>query len=343
MATAYMNQWINPELAGAWRKWLWIIREHKAQGGWMRWVFNTLCNQDIRRAWRNLNPNPNPIHNPDPNPNPNPDLNPKSNPSPNPNPKPNPNPDWRTWYGELEAKTKGNELLEVIKFHFFDAGSPHAMMKCWKRTCCKLAREQKMLISAVKRWRHPTFMRVWRTWRKTTREVNVMKNVMRTLINMGLRAAWNQWAGINDNRKQIKEAGIQAEIKIDRMRMHRGLRLWWESMIDGVVSLAAAWRHFNQVLVKFWYIWRKEYFRDCHGVGYMRDVTKGTPMEINFIKNPNPNLNPNPKPNIGLTEITGVKDSDNDRIPINMSRKSIGADRILPKKPMEMGMDWFTR
>jgi hypothetical protein len=52
MATAYLFQWTNPECAGAWRKWVFVIREWKYQAGWIRWMFNSMCDQQLRRAWR---------------------------------------------------------------------------------------------------------------------------------------------------------------------------------------------------------------------------------------------------------------------------------------------------
>lgn len=77
------------------------------------------------------------------------------------------------------------------------------------------------------------------------RELVVMMNVMRTLINLSLRAGWNTWYGETSSRRRIEEARRAAAEKTNKKRCHYALRTMFETMIDSVVEKAAAWRRRN--------------------------------------------------------------------------------------------------
>ena len=94
-------------------------------------------------------------------------------------------------------------------------------------------------------------------------------------------------------------------------------------MIDRVVDRASAWRFDNITTVQSWYIWRRWYFVETHGMNYMNDVTQG---------------------------LKHILRRETERLQMNLSRASLGTNRILPvvlaNDQLSMGMmgaDWFAK
>jgi len=138
-----------------------------------------------------------------------------------------------------------------------------------------------------------------------------MMNVMRTLINLQLKTGWNTWYFATSDRRQIEETRVLVTEKTHLGRCHRAMRIWFEATIDVVVVEAAALRMGFKSTVQCWFEWRKSYFREIHGIDYMHDVTKG---------------------------LQNMLRKEEEVLKVNMSRASIGANRILPKAQYNLAL-----
>jgi len=56
IAYRYIHKWLEPELANSYRKWKFVVTEHREQRGWLRWSISTLLGDEIRCFFTPLTP-----------------------------------------------------------------------------------------------------------------------------------------------------------------------------------------------------------------------------------------------------------------------------------------------